>query len=280
MSYDSSVLALSPKHFWKMDETSGTVCTDYGSTPVNGVYNGSPTLNQSPLSAPSGAGSLSSGPTVSLDGVDDSMEVATNPAYTALTVCMWVKNAGTADRYWFEFAWASGSSLPIAIGGAGDFASSSGWAAGCFNGSGWHGVAGSSLSPAGQERLIIVTCASGGSLRLWENGKFKGATSVSAWSAYSAGLGLRVGRRWDGGGGSFSQGRVGGVGMWDRVLTDSEILSIIPPIQYTEQTNLLEPLAPNASPWRPYGETAAGGGGGGGGGGIPTTGQLWPRGNW
>lgn len=279
MTYDSNVLALSPKHFWKMDETSGTVCTDYGTSPVNGVYNGSPTLNQSGLTIPSGSGSLTSGPTVGLDGVDDSMTVATNPAYTALTVCMWVKNSGTADRYWFEWGWSGGSSLPLCIGGAGDFGNSSNWSVGMFNASSWAGIAGSSLSPSGQERFILATVSSGGSLRLWENGRYKGQVAVSSFSAYSAGIGLRVGRRWDGS--SFSQGRVSGLAMWDSVLTDAQIQTIVPPPTYSEQTNLSEPTAaPNPSPWRAYGEAASGGGGGGGGGVIPTTGQLWPRGNW
>lgn len=274
MSYDSNVLALSPKHYWKMDETSGTVCTDYGSTPVNGVYNGGPTLNQAALSCASGSpgSTISSGPTVLLDGVDDSMTVATSPNYTALTVCMWIKNLTSTDKYWFEWAWSGGSTLPLCIGGAGDFGNVNNWSVGMFNASSWSGsLAGSALAGAGSERFILATIQSGGALRLWENGRFKGQQAVSSFAAYGAGLGLRVGRRWDGS--SFSNGRVGGLAMWDTVLSDADILTIVPPSTYAEQTNIFEALAPNPSPWRPYGEST-----GGGGSSIPTTGQIWPRG--
>ncbi len=281
MGYDSNVLALNPKHYWKLDETSGTVATDYGSTPVNGVYTNGPTLNQSAMSCPSGVepATLSSGPSVAFDGTDDFVSIATNPNYTALTLAMWVKNNGTADRYWFEFCWSSGSSLPIAIGGAGDFGNVNNWSIGCFNGSGWTGLAGTSLSPSGQERFIVATIASAGRMRLWENARLKGDVAAPTFSAYSAGLGLRIARRWDGGAGNYSNGRVSGVAMWDSVLTDAQIRSLVPPPSYVEQTSFLEDLAPNSTPWRPYGEAAAGGGGGGGGT-PPTTGQLWPRGNW
>jgi len=281
MTYDSNILALNPKHFWKMDETSGTVCTDYGSTPVNGVYNGGPTLNQAPLTIPSGppGSTISSGPMVLLDGIDDSMTVNTTPGYTALTICMWVKNLTSSDKYWFTWGWTGGSSLPLCIGGAGDFGNSNNWSVGMFNSSSWSGsLAGSALGGAGSERFILATISSGGLLRLWENGRFKSQQSVSTFPAYAAGLLLRVGRRWDGT--AHSNGLVSGVAMWDSVLSDSDILTIIPPSTYAEQTNLLEPnAAPNSVPWRPYGEGTAGGGGGGGGA-IPTTGQLWPRGNW
>lgn len=271
MTYDSNVLALSPKHFWKMDETSGTTAVDYGTTPVNGVYNNGPVLNQAALSCPSGSpgSTISSDATVLLDGVNDSMTVATNPNYTALTVCMWIKAGASADGYWFGWGW-SGGSLPINIGGGTGFGTSSKWSVGMFSGSSWYSVDGSDVV-SGAERFILATVSSGGSLRMWENGRFKGQVAVSSFPAYSSGLGLRVGQRWDGGN---SAGRVGGLALWDTVLSDAQILTIVPPPSYGEQTNLTnEGAAPNASPWRPYGE-----GGTGGGSAVPTTGQIWPRG--
>lgn len=277
MSYDSNVLALSPKHFWKLDETSGTVATDYGSTPTNGVYVGSPSLNQAALSAPSGPqpGTASSGPSMNLDAVDDRVTIATNPAYTALTVCGWFKVNTTTDQCWFHFSQSSGS-IPIAIGGGPSFGTSSKWNVGVFSGSSWYTLVGLDISN-GMETFILATMSSGGVLRLWQNGRLKGSIALPTIPAMTSTNGLYIGRRWDNN--VPANGRAAGIALWDSVLTDSQIQSIVPATSYVEQLGHIESLAPNPSPFRAYGE-GSGGGGGGGGGAIPTTGQLWPRGNW
>lgn len=49
-SYREVVEALSPTHYWRMDETSGATAADFLGT-ANGTYNGAPTLNASALIA-------------------------------------------------------------------------------------------------------------------------------------------------------------------------------------------------------------------------------------
>ncbi len=85
-SYAEVVLADQPAAFWRFEDTGGTVAADSGGGSRNGIYRGGPTL---------GAVGIASSNAVTLDGVDDHVEVpgavAPNPT-NQLTVEAWIKS--------------------------------------------------------------------------------------------------------------------------------------------------------------------------------------------
>lgn len=274
----ASIAALSPKLLWKLDETSGTTAVDSGSLGVNGVYTGGVTLNQAAI-----ASALeSSGPSVLLDGVDDHVQITLTPTWTAYSICMWFKappaNVSGVLQSWGPWA---GGSLPIAV--VQDASIFSGGSmrigVGCYVGSGaWFYVQGPTVVP-GAGYFIVGTVQSGQFVQGWVNGRSLGKAPCGTFPTPSAGVGIRIGRRWDAG--TWGKGNVSMVGMWDRVLTDAEVATLhgdlIVPWEYGE------PRFSKPSPAFPFlawneEDPPDADWGFGGGGEVPLTGELWPRG--
>lgn len=264
MGYEAAVAALTPRLFYKMNETSGTVCTDSGALGVNGTYTGGPTLNQAALYA--------GGKSVSFDGTDDYMTVATSaPAsWTAISACAWVVPATANDKWVMNLAY-NGGSIPLALGlGNGGDGNGSRWNAGMYSGS-WNIVTDSSNLASGQTYFIAATITASGQIRLYVN-SWRVATlavgSIGAWTSNE----IRCGRRWDSG--TYSSMRVAGLAIWNSQLTDSDIFGLYnsEPAPSWTTTEGEQQAYGGPDTFLPIGEST-------GAATVPTEGQLWPRGN-
>lgn len=271
MTNYAAILALSPKHFWPMDETSNaSPAADSGSTPTAGAYSGGPQVNKAAMTV----NGQSSGPTVVLDGVDDQMTVTPAPGYTTFTVACWfTPTAIQANGVIFNWQ-IGGVGIPLliaqdsAITGAGGNANCIG--AHVYNGSAWARAQMGSPYAVADQLFIVATVEAGVAVQLFVNGLMRAKTPITTVPVTTTQL--RIGRRWDATS-HWGKGRVAGVAMWDRVLTASEIAGLVPGliVPYLE----FEPVFPPVDPWLPWGECPplvdAGPGG-------PFIGQLWPRG--
>lgn len=87
VNYRTEVLAEDPVAYWRLGESSGTTASDETAHHIDGVYKNAPSLNASgPITGGNGA--------VSLDGVNDYIEVPDTPSLTpgsSYTLEAWVK---------------------------------------------------------------------------------------------------------------------------------------------------------------------------------------------
>lgn len=190
---------------WHLDETSGsTVIDDVGGR--NGTIVNSPLLGQ-----PGATGSTNT--SITFDGVDDRIDVATSPALSAsaLSVALWVKASGGAGT----------NRSPLAKGGfsAGYrfyAASSNRWTLAVGNGSGQSSVGGVVPVVTGQWTHLVGTMDSTSS-RLYVDGALTGAISYN----YAPHLTepLRIGD----GAGSYFPGSIDEVRYYSRVLSAAEV---------------------------------------------------------
>lgn len=266
MTYESEIAALSPKLFYKMDETSGTTCTDYGSLGINGTYTNSPTLNAGALY---GAGS-----SVTFDGTDDHVVVSTSaPAsWTAITMGGWIVPTTVNDK--FGSIMTLGGSVPLAVGLGTVAGTASYWNAGMYNGS-WNTVKSLQTVKAGLTYFVVGSITSSGLLKLYVNGLFAGSLSIGTWASWTANE-IRFARRWDGT--SYSAQKMSGWAIWDSQLTDAQIYTLYDagkPLYVETEADIMGQIDNPTSTFYPYGEGPSGGGPAT----VPTEGQTWPRGN-
>jgi hypothetical protein len=269
MTYDSVVAGLSPALFLKLDETSGSTANDSGSLNVDGTYFGTPSLAAgTPLvGLPNGLG---------LDGVDDYVYipyVASGSTYTIVAV---VKPPLITDRFVAVTQFPGSTSMPFVMGL--NQVSISGtsvagvWNAGCYSGSAWTTM--QSTSPAYAKTTVLgMRVTKNSTMDLWVNGVKEATGTAPNWSTYT-GTGIHLGRRWDSA--SYSKQWMYGFAMWESILSDANMEAIAAEVgqedlSFSESGEALGGTWSDATLW---GEAA------GSGVVVPTTGQLWPRGNW
>ncbi len=190
MTYDSSVAALSPRLFWKLNESSGSTMTNSGSVSGNGSYVGTPTYS---------AGALyGSGQSIRFNATNASQGSLNSEvtAYTQCTVCAWVKPSTALDPYVLgaEFS----GTVPWALGRNGNDVSGSYFTFALYDGSGWRIVSSTTAVTAGSTYFLAGTIDTSGVLKIYVNGSLE-TTSSSGSRAFSGwtGSSLLVSRRWD-----------------------------------------------------------------------------------
>lgn len=223
MGYDAAVAALTPQLFYKLDEASGSTATDSGALGLNGTYSGTPTRAQ-PTLYPLGTAS-----TRCADGNSAYVTITGASAlgsWSGYSCAGWWKatDSTVTDPYLFMMGWSGGNSIPICIGtnsnGSGKFT------AGCFDGSSWHYVTGTTTIVAGNTYFVAATLSSktSGTLRLYVNGVEEGTAStglnVGGWS-YGT---LYLGHQWDSSG--MSTGTYQGWAAWDSALSGGQIAAL------------------------------------------------------
>lgn len=256
MSYDSVVAGLSPKIFWKLDETSGTTATDSGSLGINGTYANGIALNQGAI--------YDAGNSVHTDGTDDHVAATTSAfsSWTAITIAGWVRPDSDYDEpYGAGLDFGSGN-LPIYVG-LGNSQSYSIYSAGWFDGS-WHYTYGSGVNArTGVTKHIAASLTEGGTFKFYVDGQPMGTISSVPSGLFSGWTGSHfyVGRRWDNTSPTYSQAKYSGWAVWDTQLSDANILAMasagIHP-QVTGETSAITIVAeaPTSSPNLIQGETA------------------------
>ncbi len=225
MTYESVVASLSPKLFYKLDESSGTTAVDSGSLGINGTYSGTPTRSQASLYAGGTASTRhASGNSayVSISGL------TAMQSWSALTFCAWWKATDqTTDPYIVMPAWAGGSSIPLGLGmGGTNGADNTKLNAGSFSGSSWQTTQVGTTSIAANGIYFVaatLSSMSSGTLTLYVNGAQEaqgGGYTIGSWTQST----LYIGHQWDSGG--VGTGTYQGVGVWDSVLTPTQISTL------------------------------------------------------
>lgn len=220
MAYESAVAALSPKLFYKLDESSGSSAVDYGSLGVNGTYSGTPTRSQDPLYFGGSASSRHAA------GNNAYVSISTSDpqTYTAFTVCGWWKATDqTTDPFLMMMGWSGGSSIPVGIG---TNTGSTHFIAGTFDNSSWHYVTGTTTIVSGGTYFVAATLSakSSGTLTLYVNGVSEGTPqtglTVGNWTVST----IYIGHQWDSG--YMSTGTYGGWAMFNSALSAGQISSL------------------------------------------------------
>lgn len=266
MSYISEVLADSPLVYWKLDDASGNAADSSGNSRTGTPAGTGPTYGKPTLATDVGAAAL-------LNSHLSSPSFST-PGTQKYTMEVWIQGSrGAASVGGFSYTngrhvyYDSGSGRTGFNSGVGDCY---GPVINVFDGVKRHLVAvfnpGGAFS-TGKIYINSVLQTLGGTGGTNTFGTPGGVISAGGWPD-STGVDATgvVYQHFALYAGELSAARILAHYQAGHTLTEGEDV-------------FLEPdAAPNASPWRVYGEAASGGGGGGGP--IPTEGQLWPRGNW
>ena len=182
MAYDAEVLADSPVHYWKLDETSGTTATDSGSTPSTGTYNGDLVLGE--------PGLVGERTCPKFDGVDDyvGLNSGTNLLGSSqqITIELWFKTADVNVAV---------PTILFEVGGAGR-----GAAIYVYNGQLYAGITSSStyqyVTAAVQSNttyhVVLLVDGPASTIKLYLNASLAGtgsATAPSDWGGNGSGIG-------------------------------------------------------------------------------------------
>lgn len=220
------IMSLSPKYYYKLDDTGSTAVNSGSVSSADGTYNGSPAIDERIT--------IGSSPTSHLfDGIDDFIEVLSSSmkSYTsAWTVSAVVNLTQTNGVILTTYITAGGQSVPIALGtgvvelggnnqikfGAGYFRSAN---------STWYKTPATN-SHSYNVPYLVTAVYNGTTITIYKNGISDGSTTPAQPDMNTGASDyFRIGRRWDGTT-NYVKGNMSDVAVWDRALTTTEITKL------------------------------------------------------
>lgn len=201
--FSQAILNVSPSHYWKLNEQSGTTAIDYGVNDATGTYTNGPTINSTPLTTGS------SDRSTDFDGTDDYVVAQSNLmrlATTQWSIGAVVKLDSTSDQVIMTHL--QGTAIPYYLG-IGLNGTAGKFVTGFYDGSSWHTVS-SAISAVAGSTYFIVGVWTGTGLRIYVNGVLDGSSTPSG-SPVAADAGttsLYIGRRYNGGTAVYFNGKI------------------------------------------------------------------------
>lgn len=202
---------------WYMDETTGTLVADFSGNANNGTWNGNTTLNST-------TGKLNTG--LDFDGTNDYINIGNNASLNmsnAVTIEAWVNRTST------------NSAIERIIGKGQETASNSGYSFVYNSGSDkmmftfWNGTAQKGTYTTSALGLQLNTwynlaaTYNGSMIKLYKNGYLFETRDIGTNYIINSTASFRIGAGPTGS--QFFKGGIDEVGIWNRTLNDSEILS-------------------------------------------------------
>ena len=219
VSYDTAVLALGPKAYWKLADAVGSATVvDSSGDGFTGTVNGTVTLGEPGL-VPSETDTAAL-----FDGSTGYITTSPLGSMAKWTIAAWAKPSAdqtsdaaiATDVYSTQVNYALFTGTDSTIPGTGPLTVTAGFYDGAWN------VAPPYTMTVGSKYFLVGTY-DGSTITLYVNGVSVGTTSVSATPA-SDGVGFRIGRRWDIG--DYFAGDEAQVAIFDFALTSTNVTDL------------------------------------------------------